>query len=83
MQVNNLVSVIMPAFNPNKELLRKATESLFEQTYPYIELVIGDDGSDIPIEDYFDDLISELKNPNSFQISIIRSKENKGIKIRL
>ena len=79
MHQNNLVSVIMPAYNPDKELLKKAINSLFQQTYPCIELLIGDDGSDIAVENYIDDLISDLKNPSNIKVSIVRSSTNKGI----
>jgi glycosyltransferase involved in cell wall biosynthesis len=79
MQTNDLVSVIMPAYNPDKELLQKAIKSVFEQTYSYIELVIGDDGSDTAIENYTDGLISGLQNPNDVKIKIVRCNVNKGI----
>ena len=42
---NPLVSVIMPCFNDG-QFIGEAVESLRKQTYPDIELVIVDDGSD-------------------------------------
>jgi len=79
MQKDNLVSVIMPAYNPDPELLQRAIASVFEQTYTCLELVMGDDGSETAIESYIDDLISGLKNPNDIKITIVRNPVNKGI----
>lgn len=39
-----LISVIMPCFNGEK-YLREAIESVRQQTYPYVELIVVDDGS--------------------------------------
>lgn len=75
----DLVTVIMPAYNPDKRLMKKAIASVFSQTYPNIELVIGDDGSQIAIEDYLDLLISDLNNPNNVKVKIIRNSNNHGI----
>lgn len=41
---NGLVSVIMPAFNRGLSI-RRSIESCLEQTYPYIEVILIDDGS--------------------------------------
>lgn len=45
MQGKSLVSVIIPTFN-RPLYLPEAVESVLEQTYPEIELIIVDDGSD-------------------------------------
>lgn len=39
-----LISVIMPVYNVRQYLIR-ATESVFAQTYPHLELILVDDGS--------------------------------------
>ena len=76
---NGLVSVIMPAFNPDKELMKKAIDSVFSQTYPNIELVIGDDGSQVAILSYIDELVSDLENPRNVKIKVVRNNSNHGI----
>lgn len=40
----SLISVVMPCFNAEK-YLREAVESVLKQTYPYVELIVVDDGS--------------------------------------
>lgn len=76
---NSLVSVIMPAFNPDKDLIKKAIASVFSQSYPMIELIIGDDGSRNPIECYINELISDLENPRNVKIVVVRNNQNLGI----
>ena len=51
--IENLVSVIMPAFNCQDTIL-DAINSVREQTYSYFELIIVDDGST-------DDTYNQLK----------------------
>jgi GT2 family glycosyltransferase len=41
-------SIIMPVWNTNPSELRNAIQSVEAQTYPYWELCICDDGSDVP-----------------------------------
>ena len=40
------VSVIMPVFNTKEEFLRKAVESILNQTYKDFEFIIVNDGSE-------------------------------------
>lgn len=42
--IPGLISVIMPCFNGEK-YLREAIESVRQQTYPHVELIVVDDGS--------------------------------------
>jgi glycosyltransferase involved in cell wall biosynthesis len=48
-----MVSVIIPVFNQKEDFLRDAIQSVWTQTYKgRIQLIIVDDGSDIPVSSY-------------------------------
>jgi len=74
-----LVSVIIPVYNINKELLVKSIQSIFDQSYPVIEIVLSDDGSEIPISDNLTSVFSLCNNPASVPVKIVREELNKGI----
>ncbi len=65
-----LISVIMPAYNAEKYIGR-AIDSVLDQTYPNIELVIGDDASN----DHTSEIIAGYDDP---RIKVFRSKVNSG-----
>lgn len=79
MPKDSLVSVIMPVYDPDRDLMKKAIASVFSQTYHNIEIVLGDDGSNIAVESYIYELISELDNPQNVELKIVRNDVNKGI----
>lgn len=62
------ISVIMPVYNTIEEYLRKAIESILEQTYADLELIIVNDGSINNAEDvilsYKDERIRYFKQDN-------------------
>ncbi|MCX7861684.1 MAG: glycosyltransferase family 2 protein [Bacteroidales bacterium] len=64
-------SVVLPAFNTPPDILRRAINSVLNQTYPYFELIIVDDGS----EPSLDTIVKEYTDE---RIIYIRHKENKG-----
>jgi glycosyltransferase involved in cell wall biosynthesis len=68
-KINPLVSVIVPYYN-SKEYVYSAINSIFDQTYRSIEIIIIDDCSEEPFEP--PDSKSEIK------IKIIRNKKNLG-----
>lgn len=74
-----LVSIIMPVYNGSKHL-RKAMESMLNQTYTNFEFIIINDGSsddsESIIQSYKDDRIVYIKNPQN--LKLIRTL-NKGI----
>jgi glycosyltransferase involved in cell wall biosynthesis len=54
-----LVSLIMPAWNPNPAWLREAVASALGQEGCEIELILVDDGSDPPVQDLLEGLEDE------------------------
>lgn len=72
---NNLVSVLIPAYN-HENYIQETIESIINQTYPNIELIILDDGS----KDKTWDKIAELKEKceNRFVKIHFESKQNEG-----
>lgn len=69
-----MVTVIIPVFNQKEDFLRDAIQSVWMQTYKgRIQLIIVDDGSDIPVSDY---IINE-------KIKFIRHEKNLGISAAL
>ena len=52
------ISVIMPCYNPDKQYLKEAVESILNQTYKDFEFLILDDGS----TDNIEEIINEYKH---------------------
>lgn len=81
--MEDLVSIIMPIYNTNIEFFKKAVDSVIEQTFKNLELIIILDGSPKEIEDIIkkyqekDKRIKIFKQKNSGE-SISR---NKGISV--
>jgi glycosyltransferase involved in cell wall biosynthesis len=48
-----LISVVIPIYNGEKTLIHTLS-SVLKQTYPYIEIIVVDDGSEIPVESFLD-----------------------------
>lgn len=47
-KIKSLVSVIIPCFNPRKEQLLRAINSVLSQKYKEVEIIVVDDGSNEP-----------------------------------
>ncbi|MDY0134764.1 MAG: glycosyltransferase, partial [Atribacterota bacterium] len=62
-------SIVLPAYNTPPEILRRAIDSVLNQTYPYFELIIVDDGSTPSLEpivrEYTDERIVFIKHPEN------------------
>ena len=69
----NLVSIITPVYNGEK-YIEKCIESVLNQTYKNLEMIIVDDGS----IDNSENIIKKYTKENSF-IKYIKLKENRGI----
>lgn len=62
------VSVVMASCNPNYDLLKTAIKSVLCQTFKDFELIIIDDGSDLPIENFIKSITND-KRIITFRIS--------------
>lgn len=74
MQDNPLVSVIIPAYN-HELYIEEALQSVIDQTYPNIELIVINDGSTDGTAKVITDFISRHQNHN---IQFI-NKQNEGV----
>ncbi|MAO65623.1 MAG: glycosyl transferase [Balneola sp.] len=63
-----LVSVIIPTHN-RLDLVRRAVDSVLNQTYPNIEIIVVDDASELNVQNHLP------KEPN---IQVLRNEVNKG-----
>lgn len=74
---NNIMSVVIISYN-NLQYIKECLDSLFSQSYPSIELIIADDGSEnfdmIMLRDY----IEKNKSDNIKFIQIFTNSENLG-----
>lgn len=68
-----LVSVVLPTYD-RPDLVVEATESVAEQTYPNIELIVVDDHSPTPVERP----VSEALSDAPIDVQHIRHEENRG-----
>jgi len=62
-------SVVLPAYDTPPDILRRAIDSVLNQTYPYYELIIVDDGSTPSLEpiirEYTDERIVFIQHPKN------------------
>ena len=70
--MNNKVSIIVPFYNIQEEFLNDCMDSLLNQTYKNIEILLVDDGS----KPEFGALLNKYRNNN--KVKILR-KENGGV----
>jgi glycosyltransferase involved in cell wall biosynthesis len=70
--IKNLVSIIIPVYN-NIEYLKDSLSSVVSQTYPYIEIIVVDDGS--KKHNQIIKICKQFKN----KIKIIKLARNTGV----
>ena len=71
MNRNNLVSVIIPAYNTSK-YIKKTLESVINQTYSNLEIIVIDDGST-------DETVEIVKRLDDERIVILKNVVNMGV----
>ena len=77
--IRGLVSVIMPVYNTEKELLTAAIRSVQGQTYEKLELIVVDDGSEKKCAELCDMLADEKTRVYHMENSGVSAARNKGI----
>jgi len=68
------VSVLISSYN-HENYIRECIESIWEQNYPNIEILIIDDNS----KDRTYEILKELKKQSPYPMEVFRNKKNKGI----
>ena len=74
--MNELVSIIMPSYKRHREIVSRAIDSLINQTYENIEIILVDDNAGIELSEYRNELENlACKYSN---IVYIQNDENQG-----
>lgn len=73
MNINPLISIVLPVYNVKREYLIDCIESVIKQTYPFWELCIADDCSTLP---HIREVLDEYQKKDS-RIKVIY-RENNG-----
>lgn len=73
-----LVTIITPTYNSNKEYLFEAVASVLQQTYPKIEYIITDDGSQYFPEDELREFLEDNAGENIVSWNILKHEINVG-----
>jgi len=72
-----LISVLVACYN-NQRYIKECLISIFQQSYPNIEIIVGDDGSKDFDEAGLSEWIEQNRTPNITHLTILASKENRG-----
>ncbi len=76
--MNNKVSIIVPSYKRTKDLFSRAIESLLNQSYENIEVVVVDDNAKPEHIDYRIALQEYIETLNNDKIIYIQNQENLG-----
>lgn len=68
------VSCIIASYNTKEKFLLEAVNSILRQTYSNIELIVVDDGSDIPVKSVLNKVIDE-------RLIILENEMNEGVTV--
>ncbi|MBL4955057.1 CDP-glycerol:glycerophosphate glycerophosphotransferase [Neobacillus sp. YIM B02564] len=66
------VSIIIPYYNSN-EFIKECLDSIFQQSYPNLEIIIINDGSDAENTAYLESLLTDDR------IIYVKNEENRGV----
>lgn len=75
---NMMVSVIVPTFKRPKEMLSRAIESLINQSYSKIEIVVVDDNAKPELEQFREDVKNLIKLFKDKRIKLVLNEKNLG-----
>lgn len=77
-EISPLVSIITPTYNSDREYLFEAIASVLQQTYPKIEYIITDDGSEHFPEEEVKEFLRVNAGKNIISWTILRHERNIG-----
>lgn len=75
---NPLVSIIVPSYKRKPDLVRRAINSLLNQTYDNIEIILVDDNGGDGLIEYRDLLVNMVSEINSSKLIYIQNEKNLG-----
>lgn len=76
--MNDKVSIIVPSYKRHKNLFSRAIESLLNQSYENIEIVVIDDNGNESLATYRKELNDYIKKLNNPKIKYIQNPKNLG-----
>ncbi|MFA7436210.1 MAG: glycosyltransferase family 2 protein [Bacilli bacterium] len=74
----NIVSIVVPTYRRNRELVSRAIDSLLNQSYQYIEIVLVDDNATVENFNFRNEIDELVKSYNKESIKYIVNQENLG-----
>ena len=78
MEDYGLVSIIVPTYKRHKEMVNRAVESLINQTYKNIEIVLVDDNATPDLKKYRQEIATMVLDIDDSRIKLIQNEKNMG-----
>lgn len=76
--MSELVSIIMPTYKRHKDLVDRAIQSLLNQTYSNIQVVLVDDNAKPELQSYRNEIESLVASISDERLTYLQNDENKG-----
>lgn len=76
--MSELVSIIMPTYKRHKDLVDRAIQSLLNQTYSNIQVVLVDDNAKPELQSYRNEIESLVASISDERLTYLQNEENKG-----